>query len=118
MNGVLNNNIRNFRTFKGITQEGLATSIGKTKNVISNWERGDNSPDIDSVEKICLVLGVTPNQLFGWEPHIEYEKYNEMMKKKKEKIMALECERYEIQQKIDALQYEIKVEEDRLRGTD
>ena len=60
MSTAVNTNIKNFRTFKGITQDDLAKRIGKSKNVISNWERGDNSPDLDSVAKICVELDVTP----------------------------------------------------------
>lgn len=116
MSGLLNVNIKNFRNFKGMTQEFLAEQIGKTKNVISNWERGDNSPDPDSVEKICKVLGVTPNQIFGWEPHKEYIRYEERMKEKRMELEALESKRREIQEKIDSLQYELKLEEEKLRG--
>ena len=54
MSKRLNMNIRNFRIFKGMTQEDLANRIGKSKNVISNWERGDNSPDIDCIEKMDI----------------------------------------------------------------
>ena len=114
----LNSNIKNFRVFRGMTQEDLALRVGKSKNVISNWERGDNNPDIEIVELLCKVLGVTPNQIYGWEPFEEYEQYSLKMKKKKEEIIALEAERNEIQKRIDTLQYEIKIEEDKLRGSD
>lgn len=115
MDGTLNRNIKNFREFKGMSQEELAKIVGKTKNVISNWERGDNSPDVDRIEMLCRALDVTPNQLFGWEPHEAYEKYREKMKMKRDKLLKLEAEKQDLQKKIDALRYEIRTEEDKLR---
>jgi len=107
----LNCNIKNFRTFRKMTQEELANRIGKTKNVVSNWERGDNAPDVDTIEKICKELAVTPNQLFGWEPHKEYEKYVDHINERKLKLMELEEEKQKIQFRIDKLEKEIKEEE-------
>lgn len=111
MNGVLNNNIKFFRIYKGITQGELAEKIGKTKNVISNWERGDNSPDIDSVEKICVALSVTPNQLFGWERCEEYEQYKIELEKKRAKINELRAQKADIQDQIDRLLESVKMVE-------
>lgn len=62
----LSENIKKFRLKSGITQEDLSRLLGKTKNVISNWERGDNRPDADTIEVLCKILGVTPNELYGW----------------------------------------------------
>ena len=117
MNGILNQNIRNFRKFKGISQEELGNQIGKSKNVISNWERGDNSPDIDCVEMICQVLGVTPNQLFGWEPYEEYNEYLSIMAKKQEELHYLEEQSKEIQSRIGDLLISIKTEEEKWRNS-
>ena len=63
----LGDNIRKLRIENKLTQEQLAKKIGKTKNVISNWERGDNRPDADTIELICGILGVSPNELLSWE---------------------------------------------------
>ena len=111
MNGKLNANIKNFRTFKGIKQGELAEKVGKTKNVISNWERGDNSPDIDSVEKICIALSVTPNQLFGWEPYPEYEQYMKEIEPKRKMILELEAKKANLQDQIDRLMESVKMVE-------
>lgn len=69
----VNDNIRNFRTFRGFSQKKLGTLLNKSANVISNWETGTHSPDIETVEQICKVLAVTPNELFGWEKNQDYE---------------------------------------------
>lgn len=110
MSKRLNMNIRNFRIFKGLTQEDLANRIGKSKNVISNWERGDNSPDIDCIEKICNIMGVTPNQLFGWEPYKEYEDYKQMMDEKKMELEILQHKKNQLQSEIDSLKDAINAE--------
>lgn len=113
MDGVLNRNIKNFRTFRGITQEELAKSVGKSKNVISNWERGDNSPDVDSVELICEKLEISPNQLFGWELCNEYEEYKKMIRAREAELKMLNAEKEAIQEKIDKLMLSIKLEEEK-----
>lgn len=59
--------IKEARLHKKITQEDLAKLLGKTKNVISNWERGDNKPDADIIFLLCELLDVEPNYLFMWE---------------------------------------------------
>lgn len=59
-------NLKKFRIKAGLTQEELAKKLGKTKNVISNWERGENRPDAETIAKICAILNVTPNELLGW----------------------------------------------------
>jgi len=111
MKNALNHNIKNFRNFRGLTQDDLAAFVGKTKNVISNWERGDNKPDVECVEKICKALQVTPNQLFGWEPCPEYDEYVYWKEQRKVKIMELEEQKRKIQQEINSLMYDIESDE-------
>ena len=103
----LNENIRKFRVFRQITQADLASKLGKTKNVISNWENGLNSPDPDTIETICNILKVTPNQLFGWEPMPDYEKFMAYMEDKKKDLSSLEEQELRIQIKIKNLKEEI-----------
>ena len=103
----LNDNIRNFRNFRQITQADLASKLGKTKNVISNWENGINSPDPDTIEAICNILRVTPNQLFGWDPMPEYLQFMEYLEEKKKHLLSLEKKEQDIQAKIKDLKSEI-----------
>lgn len=60
-------NLKLARTRKGLKQEELAKLVGKSKNVISNWERGDNKPDADTLFDLCDILDVDANYLLGWE---------------------------------------------------
>ena len=42
---------------------------------MSNWEKGANLPDADTIEEICKILEVTPNELFGWNENKEHLEY-------------------------------------------
>lgn len=64
---ALADNLKQARTRKGLKQEELAKLVGKSKNVISNWERGDNKPDADTLFELCDILNVDANFLLGWE---------------------------------------------------
>lgn len=99
----LNENIKLFRTFRKVTQQDLADAVGKTKSVISNWERGTNQPDVESIEIICKYLNVTPNELFGWDPNPEYEKYKKIYSDIQKKLNELRNERDKINQEISNL---------------
>ncbi len=68
---TIGENIKSFRIQAKFTQEELATRLGKSKNVISNWERGDNKPDADTIEEICLIFNISPNQIYSWEDAAE-----------------------------------------------
>lgn len=62
----LSEQIRIARKKKKLTQGDLAKALGKTKNVISNWERGDNKPDADMILNLCRILDINPNVLLDW----------------------------------------------------
>ena len=103
---TIGENIRNFRQFRNMTQVELGKALGRSKNVVSNWERGDNEPDLDTIAEICRVLNVTPNQMFGWEKNPEYEdrmarlsKYVEMMAELEKKKSEIERELIDIRRK-------------------
>ena len=68
---TIGENIKRFRIQAKFTQEELATRLGKSKNVISNWERGDNKPDADTIEEICFIFNISPNQIYSWEDAAE-----------------------------------------------
>lgn len=50
--------IKKYRTIKGIRQKDLAEKIGVSNKRLSNWERGLSMPKQDMVDKICEVLEV------------------------------------------------------------
>ncbi len=63
----LGENIRKARLKMGLTQAQLGEMLGKSDNVITNWEKGTNRPDADMIEKLCNILRVSPNELLSWE---------------------------------------------------
>lgn len=52
------------RKIKNLSQEDLAESINKSKNTISNIERGCNSAKLDTYEDIAKALSVSVYELF------------------------------------------------------
>lgn len=54
----------------GYTQRELARQIGAKHNSISNWEKDRNMPDPLTIEAICRVLSVTPNQLLWGQTEV------------------------------------------------
>ena len=51
------------RINKGLGQKVAATEIGISNKTLSNWENGKTFPDVQQIEKICDVYGVTYNDL-------------------------------------------------------
>ena len=56
--------IRDARLRKGLSQKALAALIGRSKNVISNWENGRNKPDADQIELLCGILDIPVSDMF------------------------------------------------------
>ena len=48
-----------------INQVQLAERLGISKGTVNNWARGNNSPDVDMVPKICKVLGISILDLYS-----------------------------------------------------
>lgn len=112
--GPINENIRNYRTFRGIKQQELADMLGKSKSVISNWERGENSPDVEICAQLCKILKITPNELFGWQRNKEYEQWLFQQEALLSDIRAMEKQRNNLDQNIA----EAYMRLERLRGDD
>ena len=96
---ALHENIRNFRQLRKLTQKEFADRLNKSRNVISNWERGTNAPDPDTNEQICKILDVTPNMPFGWDRCPDYERYKQRLLSYNVKIAELTQQK----ERIDAM---------------
>lgn len=57
--------LRNYRIQKGLSQENIATSLGKNKTTISRYESGEILPDVKDISIICEVLGIYEADLYG-----------------------------------------------------
>lgn len=60
-------NIRFFRIQAGLTQEELAARFGSRKTLISNYEIGRNTPDIETLWELADIFDITIDELVGRE---------------------------------------------------
>lgn len=72
-------NIRKYRTEKGITQKQLAQMIGKSESHIADIENGKTSPTLKVIEDVADKLKIPEVDLFGFnrdepDPLMEYMK--------------------------------------------
>ena len=100
--GNVNENIRDFRKFRGLSQKELGQMLNKSTNVVSNWENGLHSPDLDTLEKMCRLLNVTPNQMFGWEKNAEYVQWLEKQSRMRFEIERMTNEKKDLEKRIAA----------------
>lgn len=49
----------------GLTQVQLADELGISKGTVNNWIRGNNSPDVDMVPRICNALNIPISFLYA-----------------------------------------------------
>ena len=46
-------NLKKFRTQKGLSQQKLAELVGVSQTAIYNWEKGERTPKMDAITKIA-----------------------------------------------------------------
>ena len=67
--------IKEARLKKDLTQSELGKMLGKSDNVVTNWEKGTNSPDVENIQRLCAILSIPVNDMFGGQdnelPHIK-----------------------------------------------
>lgn len=56
--------VRELRTERGVSQEGLAGAAGLDRNYIGMIERGERNPAVFNIVKIARALKVPPSELF------------------------------------------------------
>ena len=56
--------VREYRGFKGLSQEDLAIELGVSRQTVVNIERGVNEPRVFLAIALASALGVTVEQLF------------------------------------------------------
>lgn len=61
------NFIAAMRKYQGLTQEALGEKLGVTNRTISRWETGVYMPDIDKLQELASILGVSVNELLSGE---------------------------------------------------
>lgn len=59
--------IKKFRLKQQLKQTDLAEMLNVKKSTVSMWEKGNNSPGVEKLSRICDILKVTPSVLLGYE---------------------------------------------------
>ena len=57
--------IKAARKALGMTQKELAQQLGVKNTSVSNWEKDQNKPSPDMIERLCAVLHLAPGALYG-----------------------------------------------------
>ncbi|MCJ2105917.1 helix-turn-helix domain-containing protein [Methylobacterium sp. E-041] len=65
MNQSVGLRLKAARNAAGLTQEQLAEQVDRTKEAISNIERGHNLPTIETLHRMCEVLNIPIRYIFG-----------------------------------------------------
>lgn len=58
-------NISYYRKLHGYTQKELANILGIKNSSVSNWEQGQNAPDIETIFKLCQLFQISVSDMFG-----------------------------------------------------
>lgn len=62
---MLNDNIKNFRKNKGLTQEEMAIRLNVVRQTVSKWEKGHSVPDAEMLQKIAELFDTDVSKLLG-----------------------------------------------------
>ena len=62
---MLNENIKNLRKSKGLSQEELAVKLNVVRQTVSKWEKGLSVPDADMLIALSQVLDTPVSTLLG-----------------------------------------------------
>ena len=65
---MLNENIKNLRKMRGMTQEELAVRLNVVRQTVSKWEKGLSVPDAEMLQKIAEVLDTSVPELLDAKP--------------------------------------------------
>lgn len=60
--------MRAYRKKADLTQEGLGAKVGVSQGMISHWENGTETLDLDDIRRIAAACGTTPKHLMYRHP--------------------------------------------------
>ena len=81
---MLNENLKQLRKSKGLSQEELAIRLNVVRQTISKWEKGLSVPDADMLIKIADIFEVSVSELLGAKIGEKKEKNSSKRSKKRE----------------------------------
>lgn len=64
----IRNQIRELRAARSMTQQELADRVGVTRQTVIAMEQDKYSPSLETAFKVAIILGVTLEQCFQYEP--------------------------------------------------
>lgn len=65
---AIRNQIRQLRAVREITQQELADKVGVTRQTVIAMEQDKYSPSLETAFKVAIVLGVSLEQCFQYDP--------------------------------------------------
>jgi len=84
--GKIGTFIASMRKQQGLTQEQLGERLGVTNKTVSRWETGKYMPDIDKLQELSAILGVSINELLAGEQITDTSSF---IKKADENLVAI-----------------------------
>lgn len=69
----MNKRLVSLRKEKGLSREELSNKLGVSYSTIAKYESGSREPDIEMIDKIANLFGVTTDYLLGRsdQPHLK-----------------------------------------------
>lgn len=58
-------NLGYYLSLRKLSQKDLADKLNVSQSAVTNWIKGKNSPDIETVSQICEILNISVVDLFG-----------------------------------------------------
>lgn len=92
--------IRELRKEKGLTQQQLADRVGISNVSLSNYERGTQMPDLNTLARIAVELDVSTDILLGISEEVPE---SEMPRTEEAKILAKGIDKLSKEQREQAL---------------
>jgi transcriptional regulator with XRE-family HTH domain len=77
---MLQQNIKDLRVERGLTQAQLAKLIGVTQGAVYFWEKGINEPTAGYLVKLARVFSVSVDELLSYESNNTEESSSRMTK--------------------------------------
>lgn len=71
---ILNENIKQLRLARNLSQVDLAKALGVTKQSVSNWENNNIQPSIDMLIRLAQFFSVSTDYILG----LNHRKYIEI----------------------------------------
>ena len=59
----ISKNLKKFRKLNNLTQEQLAEKMNLTRQAISNWENDKSQPDVQSIERLSEIFGISVEEM-------------------------------------------------------